>query len=319
MNGRLVSEHITHIGVCDDARRLASRSAAFDERVREALADNVRACRYGSSCNWGGRHFVVPSLVRYREAWPEDDGDLATRVAFVLGRMTHNAADAYFKPIEERLDWSEGLSSDEAQQYQDAVVLREVYDDATADPFAAGFLSRGLSEHPAAGAVDAGLAETYLGAAHQNRLLTFLPSSREFEAVLESVFAPTTDDGEERRTVDSTDMYEVMQRLHSVVSDHQTYYVDFERLVRISRDPDPEKTEHYLRDPDFYDAADPAIEAARAIQRGAAPDDVHDAATADQESQYGQCVASAYRRIERGAAFLVGDIGKAELTDHTGQ
>ncbi|MCG8351253.1 MAG: hypothetical protein MI924_26070 [Chloroflexales bacterium] len=124
--------------------------------------------------------------------------------------------------------------------------------------------------------------------------------------------APAWEQVEHLLTIDDSDP---QQRLDSMLPRFLPLYVDFHRLLRAYHQRDPARVQAYRIETDFYNAEDPAIAVARAIQRG---EQVHPeearAATKQgvNQSSYGQALETGIEYIRRSTAFWRGEIANLE-------
>ena len=99
-----MSENVTHTGVLDDCFRLMLVSDEICDAFKEVAQSENDFARLGGITRSGDR-FTVQLLTDFRKRWegrrPEDK--LEPKLAFVLGWLTHRAADRQMKPS----PWSE--------------------------------------------------------------------------------------------------------------------------------------------------------------------------------------------------------------------
>jgi hypothetical protein len=95
----------------------------------------------------------------------------------------------------------------------------------------------------------------------------------------------------------------------------QRFYVDVQRYARAIAAPEPHKVQRYIVDAGFYDAAEPIIAAAHALQRreALARARVHAAIDADADSHYAQALATACRYLEAASRCFEREIDADEL------
>ena len=251
-----MSDMLTHWAAFEDCSRLARIDATIEPAFRAALAQNRQAGRLGTLTRLGAK-WMQPMLEGVRDRWSESSRDpkLERNLAFVLGGLIHQATDNVMKPALSHAaggTWSQMQAylrgtpgtpavspqvveaAHEYSAYLDAEVFRQVFLDGKADPFSELFMAE-LSPSGKA-------FEDFVRALFQRSLLsvhTLNPTVDHMEDWLENLF----------RTV-------------------QPAFVGVERWVRVYNQPDPAKIEAFEVRTAFYRADDPAIRAARALQRG---------------------------------------------------
>ena len=292
-----MSESITHTAVVDDTIRLVRMERApICAPFKTVLARHRDIARLGGITRHGDRH--NPGLLEhYRSQWEAGAADKAVgaKLAFVLGWLSHRAADRTAKPVFRELDGSNPQSPTDCSIYHDVCVLQEVY--AGADkPDALGkhMLLDGTDANP-------GNSEALFHAYWRRMLVrmhTFIPDDTDPDRWLEHVI-------------------KMQQRL----------YVDLRRYAEAWKHPDPEKVDRFLTKPNFYNRHEPLLRLVRGIQCGDNVDDIDLAdalATAANGSLYAYMLARAYRycraasdffdrRIEMGELTSRLDIGRPEL------
>jgi hypothetical protein len=251
-----MSDMLTHWAAFEDCCRLVQLDALVEPEFQTALRENREAGRLGTLTRLGAK-WMQPMLESVRDHWSQASRDpkLARNLAFVLGGLVHQATDNVMKPPLSRAaggTWSQMQAylrgtpgtppvspevveaAHEYSAYLDAEVFRQVYLDGHADPFSEFFIAR-LSPKGKA-------FEEFIRALFQRSLLsvhTLNPTVDHMEDWLENLF----------RTV-------------------QPAFVGVDRWVRVFNEADPRKIEAYEVRTSFYRPDDPAIRAARALQRG---------------------------------------------------
>jgi hypothetical protein len=125
-----MSEHITHVAICDDVRRLCVRLDDLPATFRHAWVRWVDASRMGGvtreADRWSAR--VIDDL-RRNPADREHD----RKLAFILGALTHRSIDRHMKPIfahfKQAIDARvvDGKPINECTIYCDMLILKEVF------------------------------------------------------------------------------------------------------------------------------------------------------------------------------------------------
>lgn len=308
-----MSEHITHIAVLEDTVRLIVHSDAFDEVFKQALVDHYDSALCMSASR-GNHLFAVPLLEEVRERCSlrsEMTASDRLLLAAALGWLIHRATDNVLDNEQElrlaQLREREGLSEtnfyiDEHQIYTDALLFREVYDGGRRasrspyEPVSPATLARHMDAHPGANTVDVEQVEALFGAFWQRKLLHL------------QQFSCQEDD--------------VEQWMETFLERYQDYGEDLRRYVEAFQNPDPEKMRYYIDALNMYDASDPIIQLARALQTGASPPssiELNDAVAASEEqSAYAKALGASYRNVEAAVDYFEGRLDKEGLYDHVG-
>jgi hypothetical protein len=285
-----VSENITHVAVCDDVVRLASVHPEMHPYLNQALSEHLDIARFGAGTQSADRWTAeLISWARQEAARPPDDRDprLGQKLAFVLGALTHRAADRLMKPIiyyPEKTEGHEGFV--EATIHCDIFVFNEVYGGGEGEQ--AGPYPRAILRGPSNEA--------------QRQLEEYLRVVWRRAIIAMHTFSP-----------DRTDMQSWLNKLLDTL---QQFPMSMERYARIAAEWDPAKVKRYLLDTHFYDRDDPLIRRARDIQRGRAttPAAVVEAvaATNEQSSRYARALAKGLGYVLAASRLFEGEIGADE-------
>lgn len=271
-----MSENITHVAVCDDVTRLATQHPQVHPYFNEVLAAHQDVARFGAGTQSADRWTAeLISWAREETAQPPDDRDreLAPKVAFLLGALTHRAADRLMKPIihhPERTEGHEGFV--EATIHCDIFVFHEIY---------------GGGEGPHAGPYPKAILQ---GPATEEQ--------RQLEAYFRVLWRRAII-GMHTFSPDRSDMHGWLNKLLATL---QSFPMDMDRYARIAAEWDPAKVKRYLEDTHFYDRNDALIRCARDLQHGRemSADAVESAvaATTDASSRYARALA-------RGLGYVI--------------
>jgi hypothetical protein len=297
-----MSEHITHLAICDDAARLSALHPHLHPRFVELFATHRDAVHLGAITRsadkwtpqligWARAEFAKPA--GQRAPW------CAEKLAFALGALTHRAADRLMKPI--IWCWHDPASGGdpvEATIHQDIFILREVYGGGVGEhaaPFNVAIL-----QNPATPAE--AKFEEYARVVFRRLLISL------------HTFAPDSDNMQHW-------LSELFERL-------QTFPLDLRQHARIAAEWDAVKVQRYLIAKRFYDRDDPVIQVARRMQQGVVttPAAVVTAlaGTSDASSRYARALRKALDyllaatelfegKIDEAAAAQRFDIGVPEL------
>jgi hypothetical protein len=299
-----MSDLLTHWAVFEDLRRIAQCDHAIDPLFASILQDDREFARLGAISR-GGSVFVPHILKSARQAWDSspDQAFLRRKIAYALGGVTHFPTDHVLKPLMSELvgaDWNDthyqlqgrGGQADahvdeggihEISAYYDVHVFRQVYLSGAEEPFNRFLLAENSTSPGKA------LAE-FISALFQRALLashTFDPDKQNLDDWLDNLIRKV-----------------------------QPLYIDIGIYTEVFDHPDPAKMARYQVESAFYDAGDPAIRLARAIQRGESvtPTEL-DAALAPgaNHSGYARCLELGSGSLRIASAFWRGD--SADLPD----
>ncbi len=299
-----MSDHIAHLGICDDVFRLARVHPDIDPLFKRLMDTHLEAAHMGSITRqadfWSVR--IIDQLGQaHRDGEP--DGRACEKLAFILGALTHRSADRHTKPITKcwaGVDASGGGSeANESKIIQDIFVFREVYGQGKGED--AGPFPHEILHVPTTEAETR--FEAYMRVLWQRALIgmhTFKPDTGNIDTWLDAFF-----DG------------------------LQTFPKSLAQYAELNANWDPAKVKKYLTDKHFYDRADELIVQARTIQAGSTvkPEAVVEAmaVTDKTRSRYARTLRRAmeyllaagdlYRgRIDPEAAKTALDIGVPELS-----
>lgn len=287
-----MSDHIAHLGICDDTFRLAALHPGVHDVFKDAMARHRDIAHMGavtrSADLWSAQ---VIDWARQQLASSQPDPLALQKLAFVLGSLTHRSADRLTKPITRC--WGNGDDSgqagdpaNESKIMQDLLVFKEVYASGhgpMADPFTPGVLTCPQSEADArAEEVFRVLLRRALIAMH-----TIAPDSGDIHAWLTAF----------------------LKRL-------QTFPKSLNQYAQLAAEWDPVKVKKYLTDKNFYCRDDALIRCARDAQRGSTvrPEQVLDAlaATDKTHSRYARALAKAMEYLLAAGRLLCGEIDVQE-------
>lgn len=288
-----MSENITHTGIVDDCRRLASVDQGLHPVARGAFARYQEIAQLGGITRGGDR--CNPGLLaRFKDDLDrgtfELDGRDGQKLAFVLGWLGHRATDRQLKPVFRELDGECPRKPTDCSVYHDACVLREVYGlvGAPYDP--------DLLAHEEGGRT-AGLPPEVFAAVHRVGKTALQRALIEVHTLIPDLEDP---DG----------------WLDRLLATFQRHRVGLDRYAEAVLRPDPDRWRRFVEEPPFYRADDEAIALARAIGRGEIAEDCDVAvllAARDPVSCYGKALDRAYGCIRAAGDFLAGAIDHREL------
>ena len=285
-----MSENITHVAVCDDVTRLASRHPEVHPYFDKVLHAYQDVARFGAGTQSADRWTVdLIAWARGEMVRPAADRDarVGQKLAFVLGALTHRAADRLMKPIiyyPEQTEGHEGFV--EATIHCDIFIFKEVY---------------GGGEGPHAGPYPKAIL-TGPATEAQRQVEEYFRVLWRRAIVAMHTFSP-----------DRSDMQGWLDKLLNTL---QQFPMEMERYARIAAEWDPAKVKRYLEDTHFYARDDALIRCARNIQHER-PVSAHDvmaalAATTDESSRYARALAKGLGYVIAASRLFEGDISADE-------
>ena len=274
-----MSENITHTAVCDDCLRLMSQMPDICDAFKQAIAEHLDVAQLGSVTR-STDTFNPGLLKRLRDDWDNrKPGDnFEPKLAYSLGALCHRAADRTMKPVFKQAAPEDPQSPKDVSIYHDVFLFREVYKEGVEKPYSPEMF--GVRNH----------FEEHFRVLFQRALLsihTFIPDRTNAEAWLDKLF-----------------------------SLRQRFYVDVARYAEAYYHPDPQKTQRYIVDVNFYDANDDLIQLARATQAG---DTVGEEAVDEalrsgkNESKYAQALMRGVGYLAAANSFFTGSMTFDEL------
>lgn len=271
-----MSEHIVHTAIVDDCLVLIRRSPTIHPAFVAVVSEHAEIARLGGITRSGDKHNPrLLSELRAGYPWAADDSQSATRLAFVIGWLSHRAADRNFKEVFRRLDPDSTLSPRDCSVYHDVWALREVYG-LNAAPFDAELLREGRD-----------------GTGFERLSRTLV------QRALIGVHT-LTPEAEPGAWIDR------------LVRTRSTYRVNLHRYADALHRPDPDKVRRFITEPVFYDSDDAIIQLARA---GAEAGPVVVDTSVTPRSLYGRALARAWRYVSAASAYFAGDLASADLTE----
>ncbi len=241
-----MSDHIAHIGICDDTFRLALVHPGIHPVLKTLMDDQRDAAHMGcvtrGADEWSAE--IIDHSRRQRDLPPDQRDPLAmSKVAFVLGSLTHRSADRLTKPITKCWKGNDdsgqtGSEANESKIMQDLFVFKEVFGNGQGpfpEPFTPDVLAPPTDE----------------SAANLERLFRLLLRRA---LIAMHTFNP--------------DQKNIQPWLTSFLKGLQTYPKSLEQYAHLASSWDSAKVKKYLIDKNFYRRQDTLIRLARDIQRG---------------------------------------------------
>ncbi len=294
----LMSEHITHIAVCEDIVHLANVMPTVEKSLKQSVAHYPDECQMGSAAR-GNHIFALPIIEKYRSHWntPQWNEEAEIAYAFSVGWICHRAADLQMKPIYKvsKSDENPPASKKANRVYHDAVTLHEVYGDGKIPPLSPRIIlstatfEQDMRSLPATKGIDQPNLERLLNGLIQRSLLDqqdFLDDEKDIEKWIAQFLTK-------------------QQRL----GDNLQWYID------AYQHPVAERTERYVTSMNYYNANDSIIKLARAAQQGntiPTTEVTNALKTASTESQYAQALERGCRYLEYASQFFRKEIDQAK-------
>jgi hypothetical protein len=298
-----MSDHIAHLGICDDTFRLAPLLGRVPERLTRIMDSHRESAHMGSITRYADKW--TAQLVHWaREEDAKDPVDrdplLDDKLAFMLGSLTHRAADRLTKPITkcwpgkdataDQIASADGAHANESKIMQDLFVFREVYNHGQGDPqdlFSPAVLK---------------LPDTDAAQANEMVYRTLLRRA----LIAMHTINPDADN--------------VHDWMHRFFKGMQQYPKSLEQYRSLAEAWDPAKVKMYLTDKHFYESDDDLIRLARSIQRGESVESeevqkAYDAIDADhstQQSRYARALAKALDYLVAAGEAFGGEIDERE-------
>lgn len=239
-----MSDHIAHIAICNDAFNLAWLHPQVCDRFKALMRSHLEDAHMGSVTRYADK-WSADIVVHDRDNAnkPEDERDDMTdrKLAFVLGSLTHRAADRVTKPITNC--WPghadrELSQANESKVMQDIFVWKEVFNSGhgeLADPFTPWAI---------------------------------IPNSNEPAATSEAWFRLML----RRALISMHTIHPDAEHVHDWFGQFfermQTFPKRIEQYAQLAATWPADKVKKYLLDKHFYDRNDALIVLARHLQRG---------------------------------------------------
>jgi hypothetical protein len=283
---------VTRIAAFEDCCRLAERLEGIEPPLLSALRGEQEMGRLGAVAAVEGS-WVAAGLAGLRDGWGEPEAHPEPRIGLVVGNPSPAGRLALCLGALVNLACEAGIPSPagvadaaEAYRYQDAHVLRRVYLEGHEEEFGRALLA-GREDAPEEAAEDFARAMFYRALASSH---TIMP--------------------------DTISLHDWLGNLENGVA---ALSAGIHRSARALYAPDPALVERYDLESGFYRADDPAVKAARALQRGEAvsASEVRAAlAPGANESAYGRAVEAGMEHLMRASAFWRGEICSFSAPEH---
>lgn len=287
-----MSDHIAHIGICDDVFRLARLHPRVHDVFKRLSQTHREDMHMGCITRHADRWSADVIAACRRTLGDKPDDALAQRkLAFILGALTHRAADRLTKPITncwkgEPDSGDYGSAANESKIMQDVFVFREVFG-AGEGPDAGPFSPEVMGLMPTQGGRDMEAMFRLLLRRAMISMHTINPDDDHIDTWFERFFRGL-----------------------------QTFPKSLEQYARLHAEWPQDKVQKYLVDKRFYERSDPIIKLARDLQHDATatPEQVVEAVerTDRTHSRYGRALAKAIEYLIAASELFDGRISADE-------
>ncbi len=289
-----MSEHIVHTSVLKDSFLLIKESEEICPEFKE-IADEYEDFALLGSITRGGDNFTVDLLDAFQKRWSQNNSDdklLPAKLAFVLGWLSHRAADRQMKPIWRGSDFPTDQSPTECSVYHEAFMFREYYSDNKK-------MNRAI------------LGEDLL----DNCLLE---DKKQVEKVIELFRAILKRVLIEMHTFIPPYEGEIEEYLERLFESQQEFKEDLmDRYAKAIVDPDPEKAKKYVRDINFFSYNDGIIDLVKKLREGKQieQDEFKNKVRNKPKSHYGKTLYISYNYLHKASEFFNSRINMKELKE----
>lgn len=292
-----MSEHLTHIAVCEDNIRLILYSDDINNDFKNSLKNHPDIAVICSAAR-GNHFYAVPFIEKVR-----NEGITAAYsnelLASAIGWLSHRGADRQMKPLtpDDMKITNPKFSRDENQIYQDAVTFDKVY---------GGGERKSLSPY-------VHLSKATLGYRMNSNVgsnLLHAPETEEhFITLIQKNLLELHKFNGESQSFE--------QWLDQFPDSYQNLSENLNTYIEAFSNPDSEKMENYIYSVNYYDENDDIIRLARAIHEDRSVTiELEDALSkVDQQSQYAQALAKSFKFVKKASEFYENKIDKPTLYD----
>ncbi|TDG00609.1 hypothetical protein [Paenibacillus piri] len=289
-----MSEHVTHTAVLEDCFNLMFASDGINPAFKEAGRKYPHFAQFGSVTRSGDR-FTINLLKDYRGRWesrtPEDKLDY--KLAFILGWLSHRAADRQMKPVFREAEPESTQFPTDCSVYHDAFIFSELYTNHANSPFHFQLASfeNGIASLPVSAEFNMKAVTDFYRILHQRALIemhTFIPDTDDIEGWMDKLYAR-----------------------------HQEQIIQLERYAEAVVSPDPAKVKRFVVDTNFYDRNEPILQLTASLRKGgqATGEQLQAAVNAEPRSHYGNAIKTGFHYIYYASRFFSGVIDEEELRD----
>jgi hypothetical protein len=290
-----MSEHVVHTAILEDCFNLALISNRVCEEFKE-IVKNHRSFAQIGSVTISGDKFSFKLLEEYKKRWRDRKPEelIEAKLAFVLGWISHRAADRQMKPIWrlgpiKELESKIGLKPTDCSIYHEACIFREYFMENSVYKYAV--MEEELLKNPASAGV------------YTEGMMDFIHSLVKKSLIEMHTFKPDYDD------VDGW--------LERIFERQQCFYVDLKRYAKAIIEPDPDKWKTYITDINFFDSTDPVIVIAKRLRKDdkVSNEELDTALAATNRSHYAQALIKAYKYVLTASDFFINEMTTEELME----
>ncbi len=289
-----MSEYIVHTALMQDCFNILLASGKFSEEFKH-VARTEREFGEAASTTKSGDVFTWRILDDLKGKWqdrkPEDR--LEAKLAFVLGWVSHRAADREMKPVFRAAisDLEKAKNGNLCSLYQEAEIYKAYYLNTENDPF----------------------KDTYDLLLNEEKFPQFdlAQTKTLFNGMLRMAFMrmhttmPDT----------STDVEGIEKWIDHIYNFMQIFKINMECEADIIANPNPEYYKRFVVDTNFFDKSDSLIVLAKKLRAGeqVSAEEVDSAMDAPCSSHYAIALACALKYVKACNDFFIGKISLDEL------
>ncbi len=247
-----MSEYIVHVAIMQDCFNIMLKSDLFCDEFKKIIVDH-RDFGESASTTMSGDSYTWKIMDDLRSRWDSrsESDNLEAKLAFVLGWVSHRAADRQMKPVfrifKEEPNFA--INGNECTLYDEAKIYTEYYMNREKDPYknTMELLLNDSNSYPLdidnmKGAFNGMLKMAFM------RMHTMKPSL----------------------TYEVSEIEGWIDNLHTLL---QKFKINMEHEAEIIANPDPEKYKKYIVDTNFFNDSDPLIVVAKKLRFGIEPNE----------------------------------------------
>ncbi|MCR8633282.1 hypothetical protein [Paenibacillus radicis (ex Xue et al. 2023)] len=289
-----MSEHVTHTAVLEDCFNLMYASENIHASFKEVGKKFPQFAQFGSVTRSGDK-FTVNLLKDYRSRWETRTAEdrLDYKLVFILGWLSHRAADRQMKPVFREHEPESTEFPTDCSIYHDAFIFSELYAKRHNTPFHFEMASfeKGIESLPIAAEFNITALTDFYRILHQRALIemhTFIPDTENIEGWMDKLYAR-----------------------------HQEQIIHMDRYANAIVTPDPAKVKRFVVEPNFYDRNEPILQLTAALRNGAEVSQQELAAVLDTEprSHYAIAIKTGFHYIYNASQFFSGNLEEEALRD----
>lgn len=291
-----MSEYIVHVAIMQDCFNMMLHSSLFDARLKEVVMQERNFGEAASTTMSGDKYtWRIMEDLRTRWAGRTADDKLEPKLAFVLGWVSHRAADRQMKPVFRAAVDPETRATigNDCTLYDEAEIYKAYYMGRPNDPYKDVYdiLLTDQSANP----------------------LNVEATKKLFNGMLKMAFM-RMHTMKPNLTYDVDGIEAWIDNIHTLL---QQFKINIEMEAQIVAAPDPAKHKKYIEDTCFFSDEDSLIAIAKQLRNGEQVDSarIDEAITTRQKSDYAIALQTALRYTRACNDYLFGDMTTDELRD----